>query len=189
MSEEPKKLIDVPEFTALYNALKELDAKPNIISLARFQQFEPIFQRRHGLSTDQINELTERYCKTIDLYKPIVITESDAADSPVIETLPAAFVPFRALAATQQNAALVDINEKMGHSNIPLHSSTAFGRLGDALLAEQKNNQGVVDTYRAETVTIMEKFFSNHGLKQPDGNAVAGVPSTDMSSNVAWEFE
>ena len=184
----PLQKIQQPEITALYAALQQIENKPNTVTRLQFRPFEPLFRKDSNLSEQQVEDLTTLYRKTFDLYKETVIIES--ADNPtIILRLPPVLTPIRPLSPTPRNATLVDINTKMS-GQLPAYSSTAFGRMADALIAEQKANKDVIASYRNNYNQIVSQF--NQAYSKKTSTTAIPVAQKDTSvvfDNTTWGFE
>jgi hypothetical protein len=177
-----------PEVTKLHDALQQLHARPNTITLAQFQRFAPLFRVDSKLTAVQIEDLTALYRRTFDFYKTTVIIES-AANPKVIETLPPLFTPVKTLSPNQHNATLVDINAKLGTSGVPLHSVNAFGRMADAIIAEQAANRETVLAYQAVYVATVNKFLKAHGGDRAAASTTAAAEVAPVVGNTTWSFD
>jgi len=177
-----------PETTALFTALQNIYSQPTTITRQQFRQFEPLFRKNHNLTNEQIEDLSKLYRKTFDFYKSIVIIES--ADNPkIVVTLPPVFTPVRTMATTEANATLVDVNAKLSGA-MPLYSTTAFGRMADALIMEQANNKQVITEYRHEYITTVQKFLDVYSGKTPEvASEIIKDDSTAAFDDATWEFE
>ena len=188
---EPAVPVEQPEVTALHDALKKIDDTPNTITRHEFRQFEPLFRKDHGLTQSQIEELSIAYRQRFDFYKPTNIVSSTAGATMVL-TLPPVFVPVRALAATAQNALLVDANTKLS-GTMPKHAATAFGQMADALIVEQKDNLDTVLAYRADYIRLVQAFTETYRGQASNGSTTVETGAAETASstlaNATFEFE
>jgi hypothetical protein len=181
---------ETPDVSRLYRALKQIESTPNIITRAGFRRFEPLFRREPGLSDAQLAELGKEFRGSFDFYKAtnIVVSETDPT---VVLTLPAIFTPMRSLSGTPEHDMLVAANSKRTHG-APVHAATAFGRMADALFAEQVNNRTTVEEYKAAYVAAMKQIVAayhnqpNIPLAQQEAES---DHAGDMINSAEWAFE
>ena len=189
LSQIPVKKEVVPAVTALHDSLKQIEDRPNVLTLSQFRQFEPLFRKEHGLNERQIDALTEMYRKLVDFYKPTVIIRS-ATDRAIILTLPPLFTPVRSLSPTEKNITLVAINRNLSGNSIPLYSSTAFGRMARALIEEQAGNKEVVDAYRGMYADSMKAFSEVYNITDPQKtDTPVTTPESKVFEETTWELE
>lgn len=182
------KVENVKAFTDLYHELQKIESQPNTFTLAQFREFEPLFRKEHKLDGSQIDELMKKYRRIVDFYKSTVIIKS-ASDPTVVVTLPPLLTPFRSLAPTKENDVLVVANTKMSGHQIPLYSSTAFGRMITALFAEQSNNKDVVEAQRKVYVEAMRGFAKAYGTGEKSPTGETTPEKGPDTSSTEWEFD
>lgn len=162
----PTPVVESPEFTKLHLALFKIDNRPNILTLATFRRFEPLFRTTHGLTDNQINDLTVEYQAIIDLYKETQIIESPQHPV-VVLTLPPLFIPVRTLSNTEHNETVVSVNQKMGTHSIPKYAAEALSAMVRALHSEQTANKPVVEAYQRMYATRVAEFFAKYSKPTP----------------------
>jgi len=184
------QMVEDPQITKLYQALQQIDNRPNIITLSHFRQFEPLFRKNHGLTDQQIVELSERYGKTIDFYKETQIIHSGQKPT-VVLTLPPLFTPVRTLSSTNENEVIVAVNQKMFGHPVPKYSSDAFNNMMNALKREQIPNKPVIDAYHQRYITLVDEFFATYQA----AGAIPAVTADDQPDTSAvpqgteWDFD
>ena len=177
------KIVEMEDMTKLFEALQKNEAKPNIITLAEFAKFEPLFRRDNTLSGDQIVELSKAYFRTFDPYREIKIVTSHA-DQTVRVTLPALFTPYRAMDNTKQNSAIAAANQKLFHSNVPRYSAEAFGRMILALRESQLSNAPVIEESTLRYREVVDKFYQQF----PNATPKDRITETDETTRTTeWD--
>lgn len=186
----PEKSVEVADTTALYKHLKEVESRPNIITLDVFREFEPLFQINNNLSGDDIAMLTSKFVRLIDFYKETHVIQS-SVNPRVLVTLPSIFTPIRSLEINAQNASLVASNAANFHSSVPKYSHDAFANMFTAIRKEQYKNIPRIKEYEEQYVICVQEFFKKYNKKP-----VSKAPTTEdilgatvSSSETEWNDE
>lgn len=187
-SMKPQQMaLEDPVMKKLYMTLTDMESRPNVMTLALFRKFEPLFKKNSNISDEKIKELTKEFQSYVDFYKETQIVKS-AADQTVIITLPSIFTPVRALSATERNASLVSANRAASSTNIPRYQAEAFANMFNALLSEQNNNTDTVNEYKERFVTVVNELLSKYstGTTEPLKEKEEDIP---VDTSTAWNLE
>jgi hypothetical protein len=157
--------IDVDAMRRLHEHFVELENAPNILTLAEFQPFIPLFKRNHTpQDIDNLSALGEQYAGLIDPYKPVIIIRDSAHPDDVLLRLPRLFTALET--PTDENAhRLAARNLKSSQSQFPKIRSEAEAEYMGHLLNAQSNDR-IVDAIVAashETDAIMQEFQEKLG--------------------------
>jgi hypothetical protein len=182
------QIVEDQNITKLFTALQAIDRRPNMITLAQFRQFEPLFRKNNTLTETEIHDLTKLYAKTIDFYKETQIIESSVKPT-VVLTLPPLFTPVRTLSTTDTNEAIVAANQKMSGHHVPKYSSEAFNTMMNALKREQLANKSVIDAYHRNYVTIVDAFFAAYRGEVKSAAIVETSQPSAVPAGTEWDFD
>lgn len=185
--------IEDPNMTALHNYLVAAANKPNVLTVAQFKKFEPLF--RAGVFVKNVDDvrvqrLTEEYSKHVDFYKETTIVVS-AHDPTVVLTLPAVFTPVKSFDANDKNSILVATNQAMAHNSVPKYQEDAFYAMFMAFQGEQLKNKKVISQYSEQFAVRAKEFFD----KYSDAKAAEAAPVANVTeelppvnnSNTTWD--
>jgi hypothetical protein len=162
------------------------DSRPNVLTLAQFRRYVPLFQHNSNLTPTARQELGRDYYRLIDPYKRTeIIVSTD--DPRVLFRLPQIFMQAASLANTTQSGVLSSTNSKASLSQHPVFAKRAFDEMAVALIKEQITPEQIkqIVAQRAEFRAILIDLARNVGRPAPVQDAVTttAAPAGD------WAFD
>jgi hypothetical protein len=141
----------------LLTLLKQADAAPNILTLAEFQRFAPLYtepKTKQDLPANNpaLRALAEEFQGKINMYKPTHIVRSPY-DPTVVLRLPQILIPLKTLSPTEANAAAVTTNYNYRNSDLPKVWSTAQNVMTSAVFREQNSPDQIARIAQVTTET------------------------------------
>jgi hypothetical protein len=174
----------------LHEALTRLQNQPNVLTLAEFSRYEPIFRNVNRTKDDKAPavHLADEYIRRINMYKPTVIIASETDRRPVV-VLPPIFTPLKPLEPNPTNEALVNRHATARASGqLEFYKEKAFADMAQTFLNEQSKNTQVIGEYQKQYAKIMNRFIVTYGkIQLPEPDVTQKIDEPPKLTNIDWE--
>lgn len=146
---------DSQDIDKLYDALQEIENKQNKVDISEFYLYADLFREESKrLPMDTIGELSNKFFKRFNMYRPIEVYHNDE----LLFKVPQLFIPISEVAP--EFTPFVDKFQSEGVSDVPKYSAEATAGLLLAILKSQHASKSEFASY-GEYIKFVSSEYRN----------------------------